>query len=157
MSTDCPPERLELFYFIIMKQEIWKDLKDFEGFYEASSTGFIRRKLAPTYYKDGRIAFFSQTVLKPTIDHKGYLRVHLSVASKKYSKRVHRLIAKTFIENPNILPQINHKDCDKKNNNVKNLEWCTNLQNMRHAFENGMFKERDKTTVKNLGKYAQIR
>jgi hypothetical protein len=113
----------------------------------------VRRKLAPTFYKDGRIAYFSQTVLKPGIDRKGYLRVFLSVKSKQYSRRVHRLVAKTFIENKTELPQVNHLDCNKNNNHVCNLEWTTNLENMRHAFHNGIFKERDKNTIKNLGKY----
>ena len=135
--------------------EIWKDLVDFESYYEVSNTGLVRRKLAPTFYKDGRIAYFSQTILKPGKDRKGYLRVFLSVKSKQYSRRVHRLIAKTFIPNPLNLPQVNHKDCDKENNNDWNLEWSTNLDNMRHAFAKGVFKERDKTTIKNLGKYAK--
>lgn len=134
--------------------EIWKDLVDFEGYYEVSNTGLVRRKLAPTVYKDGRIAYFSQTILKPGKDCKGYLRVFLSVKSKQYSRRVHRLIAKTFIQNTLNLPQVNHKDCNKENNNYLNLEWCTNIDNMRHAFDNNIFKERDKTTIKNLGKYA---
>jgi len=135
--------------------EIWKDLIDFENYYEVSNTGLVRRKLAPTIYKDGRVAYFSQTILKPGKDRKGYLRVFLSVKSKQYSRRVHRLIAKTFIPNPLNLPQVNHKDCDKENNNDWNLEWSTNLDNMRHEFAKGVFKERDKTTIKNLGKYAK--
>ena len=125
------------------KEEIWKDLIGFEDYYQVSNTGHVRRKLAPTFYKDGRVAYFSQTVLKPGADKKGYLRVFLSVGSKKHTKKVHRLVAKTFIENPENLPQVNHKDCNKKNNNVLNLEWTTNLENMRHAFKNGVFKERD--------------
>jgi len=129
--------------------EIWKDLVDFEDYYQVSDKGFVRRKLAPTYYKDGRVAYFSQTVLKPGLDHKGYLKVFLSVKSKQYTRRVHRLVAKTFIENKLNLPQVNHKDCDKNNNNVDNLEWCTNLENMQHAFKNGIFLKRDLNNRKN--------
>ena len=137
------------------EKEYWIDLLEFEGFYEVSNTGSIRRKLAPTFYKDVRVAYFSQTVLKPGKDFKGYLRVHLSVKSKKCSKRIHRLVAKSFIPNPLNLPQVNHKDLNKTNNNKDNLEWSSNIDNMRHAFVNGAFKERDKTTLKNLGKYAK--
>lgn len=133
-------------------EEIWKDLVDFTEHYQVSSTGLVRRKLAPTFYKDGRVAYFSQTILKPGIDRKGYLRVFLSVKSKQYSRRVHRLVAKTFIKNSLNLPQVNHKDCNKTNNHVDNLEWSTNLDNMRHAFANGIYKERDKNTIKNLHK-----
>ncbi len=142
-----PPPLNGAFSFNIM-EEIWKDLVDFEGYYEVSNTGFVRRKSAPTFYKDGRIAYFSQNVLKAGIDHKGYLRVFLSVKSKKYSKRVHRLVAKTFIENNFNLPQVNHKDCNKQNNHESNLEWITNIENMRHAFANGIFIKRDNNNTK---------
>jgi len=130
------------------KQEIWKDLVDFENYYQVSDLGKVRRKLSPTYYKDGRVAFFSQTILKASIDKKGYLRVFLSVNSKQYSRRIHRLVAKTFLENPLNLPQVNHKDCIKNNNKIENLEWCTNKENMRHAFYNGIFKNRDLKNTK---------
>ena len=142
--------------FLIFKNnnmdEIWRDLVDFEDYYQVSNTGLVRRKLSPTFYKDGRVAYFSQTILKQQKDRKGYFRVFLSVKSKQYSRRVHRLIAKTFIENIENLPQVNHKDCNKENNNYLNLEWCTNLDNMRHAFSKGVFKERDKTIIKNIVK-----
>jgi len=127
-----------------MKIEIWKEIPGFEGYYEASNFGKIRRMLNKTIYKDGRVAHFSQTILKPSICHKGYERVYLSKNSKKYSIRVHELIAKTFIPNPKNKRTVNHKDLNKENNSVDNLEWATNLENMRHAFANGCFKNRDK-------------
>ena len=129
---------------------IWKDCKGFESHYEASNTGLIRRKAGQTIYKDGRIAHFSQTVLKPSLCKKGYLRVYLSIGSKKYTKRIHRLIALTFIDNPNVKETVNHIDCNKLNNRVDNLEWMTNKENLRHAFNNGRFKERNKTTIFNI-------
>jgi len=123
---------------------IWKDVVGFEGYYEVSDTGIVRRKLNDTIYKDGRVARFSQTELKPAIDKKSYQKVYLSVGSKKYTKRVHRLVSLTFIPNPHEKICVNHKDTNKQNNSVDNLEWCTNTENMRHAFANGIFKERDK-------------
>jgi RNase P protein component len=134
--------------------EIWKDCKGFEGYYEVSNTGIVRRKKNSTIYKDGRVAYFSQTILKQSKSYKGYLRVYLSVKSKKITKCVHRLVAEAFIENLENKLTVNHKDLNKENNHVENLEWMTNKENMRHAFENGVYKERDKTTIKNLGKYA---
>lgn len=131
-------------------EEIWKDVNGFEGFYEVSNTGKIKRKKGETIYKDGRIAHFSETILKPTEDFKGYLRVYLSVKSKKFSKRVHRIVAETFIVNPEIKNTVNHIDGNKKNNTIENLEWATNTENMQHAFKNGYFKERDKTTILNI-------
>ena len=72
------------------------------------------------------------------------------IKSKKYSKLVHRLVAQSFIENKENKATVNHIDLNKRNNNVENLEWMTNKENMRHAFSNGVFKERDKTTIFNI-------
>jgi hypothetical protein len=126
-----------------MQKEIWKEIPLFEGYYEASNLGQIRRMKNATIYKDGRIANFSQTILKPSICKKGYAKVYLSKNSKKYSIRVHQLIARTFIANPENKATVNHIDLNKLNNTVENLEWATNLENMRHAFKSGCFKKRD--------------
>jgi len=130
--------------------EIWKDAKGFENYYEVSNTGKVRRKKTATYYKDGRVAFFSETILKESITKKGYKTVYLSMKSKKYTRFVHRIVAETFIPNPENKATVNHKDCDKKNNNYNNLEWMTNKENMNHAFDKGIYKERDKTTILNI-------
>jgi 16S rRNA A1518/A1519 N6-dimethyltransferase RsmA/KsgA/DIM1 with predicted DNA glycosylase/AP lyase activity len=135
-------------------KEYWIDAKGFEGYYEVSNIGRVRRKKTKTIYKDGRIAFFSETILKQSPNKKGYLRVYLSVKSKKHTKTVHRIVAESFIPNPENKKTVNHINSKKEDNSVSNLEWMTNLENMNHAFESGAFKERDKTTIKNLGKYA---
>lgn len=130
--------------------EIWKDALNFENYYEVSNFGNIRRKDSETIYKDGRVAHFSSNLLKPSVSKKGYLRVYLSKNSKKYTKSVHRFVAEAFIENPLNKRTVNHIDGNKLNNNVSNLEWATNLENMQHAFRNGVFKERDKNTILNI-------
>ena len=130
--------------------ETWKPVKGFEKYYEASNTGKIKRRDGLTFYKDGRVARFSETILRPTLNHKGYEKVYLSVESKKYSRYVHRLIAQTYIPNPENKITVNHKDCNKRNNAVENLEWLTNTENMQHAFASGIYKERDKTTILNI-------
>lgn len=70
----------------------------------------------------------------------GYMRVGLFVNNKRVTYSVHRLIALTFIKNPNNLPQVNHIDGNKSNNNVNNLEWCSLSQNVKHAYKNNLIK-----------------
>lgn len=72
--------------------------------------------------------------MTPSKDGKGYLFVSLSKDGKRYLKKVHRLVAQAFIPNPFHKPQINHKNGDKTNNGVDNLEWVTNAENMLHAY-----------------------
>ena len=71
--------------------------------------------------------------LSITMSHNGYCRVILRKNNKAIICRVHRLVAQCFIPNPNNLPQVNHKDENKKNNSVKNLEWCTALYNVQYS------------------------
>ena len=71
--------------------------------------------------------------MTPQIGKDGYLRINLvDDAGRKKSFLVHRVVASKFVDNPNDLPEVNHKDGDKTNNNVCNLEWCTRSENMRH-------------------------
>ena len=95
--------------------EVWKDIPGYEGKYQASSLGRIRSK---------------RGVLKLR-DNFGYQRVMLyGLKGGRKSLSVHRLVAKTFIPNPNNYPQINHIDENKSNNRIDNLEWCTQSQNI---------------------------
>jgi len=132
------------------EEENWLPCFGFENNYEVSDLGRIRRKLSPTIYKDGRVAYFSQTILKPSVNHKGYYKVYLSVGSKKYTKYLHRLIAQSFLKNEQNKETVNHKNCIKTDNRPCNLEWMTNTENMNHAFKNGIYKDRDKTTIYNI-------
>lgn len=103
--------------------EVWKPIKDFEGYYEASSYGNIK---SLDRYKDdkGTPVFIKGRIMKPFYQRDGYLLVDLYKDGVSYTKLVHRIIAETFIDNPNNLPCVNHKDEVKDNNNVANLEWC---------------------------------
>jgi len=73
------------------------------------------------------------------VDNVGYLQVNLRKEGKKYYKRVHRIVAETFIPNPLNLPQVNHKDGNKRNNNIDNLEWTNNKQNTLHGYQNNLY------------------
>lgn len=103
--------------------EIWKDIKGYEGLYQASNQGNIRN--AQTW-----------VVLRPANNNNKYPTVSLSKNGEKHSKNVHKLIASTFIPNPLNLPQVNHKDEDKTNNCVDNLEWCSNSYNCNYGTRN---------------------
>jgi hypothetical protein len=76
--------------------------------------------------------------LKQWVSHDGYKLIQLCKNGVVHSKSVHRLIAETLIPNPYGLPAVNHKDGDKNNNCVDNLEWCTHKQNVQHSFDNGL-------------------
>ena len=107
----------------------------FEGYYEASNLGRIRS--VERIVKSGRgHKTVPSVVLKPSIGEYGYESVSLSMNNKKYMRRVNRLVAQTFIDNPDNLPQVNHIDGNKTNNRVENLEWCNGSYNMQHCYAN---------------------
>ena len=105
--------------------EEWRECPVYGEQYEISNQGRVRKR------RTGKI-------LSQQTDNKGYKRVRLSLHDKKASGKVHRLVAIAFIPNPNNKPQVNHKDADKTNNAVSNLEWVTNGENQIHAYKNGL-------------------
>jgi NUMOD4 motif/HNH endonuclease len=113
-------------------QEIWKSLEnvvDYGNNYEVSNLGNVRH-------------ITKGNTLKGRISPKGYLKVVLYYDGSNKNYQLHRLVALTFIPNPENKPQVNHKDGIKSNNKVDNLEWSTNGENQRHAFENGLQNSR---------------
>lgn len=107
---------------------MWKTIPAFGGRYEASEYGEIRHSL-------------NKNIRKPRMNKFGYLQMNFSRndgTGKSDTVLVHRLIALTFIENPNNLPEVNHKDGNKSNNHVDNLEWCTPSENGKHAHKMGL-------------------
>ena len=111
--------------------EIWKDIEGYEGYYQVSSKGRVRSltRRVYNYTKPGRI-------LKVHDNGHSYLNVGLSKEGKRNKHAyVHRLVAAAFIEKPEGCTEVNHKDFNKKNNCVENLEWVTDLQNKKHYRE----------------------
>lgn len=108
--------------------EIWRAINGTKGFIEVSNEGRVRSLLRGT-----------PRILKTQTDNKGYHRIHVTIERENFTYKVHREVAKAFIPNPANLPQVNHKDGNKNNNSVDNLEWVTNRENAHHAIEHGLW------------------
>lgn len=100
--------------------ETWKDIKGYEGLYAISNMGRVK-----SFRQWKRASRPKEYILKSSIANTGYCQVTLYKDTKKKKFLVHRLVAEAFIPNPQNLPYINHKDENRINNNVENLEWCT--------------------------------
>lgn len=105
-------------------KEIWKDILGYEGKYQVSNRGNVK---SLNYRRTGK-----EKILKGSDDGTGYLRVGLWKDGNAKECTIHRLVAQAFLPNPDNLPQINHKDEDKYNNCVENLEWCSSQYNMTY-------------------------
>lgn len=115
--------------------EIWKDIKGYEGHYQISNLG--RVKSLPRKYKWGNgYKETQEKILSTSKRNNGYLCVSLCIDSKKKTHSLHKLVALTFIPNPNSYPCINHKDENKTNNKADNLEWCDSRYNNNYGEHN---------------------
>lgn len=114
--------------------EIWKDIVGYEGYYQISNKGRVKRNGRYTE-NNGRMIFLKEKILKQKVGNAGYLRVGLSKNKKQKWFLVHRLVAQSFIPNIENKPDVNHIDYDVSNNCVENLEWCTKEENMKHSYE----------------------
>lgn len=128
------------------KIEEWKDIPSFEGLYQASSFGRIKAVERTIHYSNGKVVHRKEKILSLIKGYGKYLTVGLNKNGKHKIYNVHRLIAKTFIENPNNYPCVNHKDENKHNNHADNLEWCTQSYNIKY---NNAMRRRVDTRNKN--------
>ena len=109
--------------------EIWKDIPGFEGLYQASNRGNIKSLDKYVGYKDTGTALRKGKILSPKVTNTGYLEVVLMKNNVRCCRRVHRLVAITFIPNSFNYPCINHINEVKTDNRIENLEWCNSKQN----------------------------
>lgn len=124
--------------------ESWKDVKEYEGLYQVSTLGRIKS----LKYKK---------VMLPAKGKDGYLKICFTKNNKKKTIKIHRIVAENFIPNPMNLSQVNHIDGNKNNNSVSNLEWCTQSENMQHAFKNHLIvrkKGKDSSKAKKVNQYS---
>lgn len=121
----------------------WKDVDGFDGIYRVNKSG------------DVYSAYINRTLRWLNVGN-GYFAVQLYCGKvngkKKYKLQyIHRLVAMAFIDNPDNFPEVNHKDGNKANNSLDNLEWVTGLQNKRHAIETGLSKKKKKKVIRSDG------
>lgn len=107
--------------------EVWKDVPGYEGLYQVSSLGRLKR-----VFKNGK-----DRLLSGKQDKDGYIQVIVSRNQSKKYCRLHRLVAEAFIQNPEGKPVVNHKDKNVQNNAADNLEWATVSENTRHGYYTG--------------------
>ena len=122
---------------MMLSKEIWCDIKDYEGLYRISNLGRVKSIIR---YKQNhsKSQLVDEIILKPSINNKGYYYVTLNKDGKQKHKIIHRLIAETFIPNPNNFPCVNHIDGNKMNNDISNLEWCSYSHNNKEAYRLGL-------------------
>ncbi len=119
-------------------KEIWKDIPNYEDLYQISNLGNVksvgrRRFNSGTY---GGYFTVKEKILKPSLHKNGYYSVQLCKNGGRKRITIHKLVATVFIPNPNNYPQINHKDENKTNNSVENLEWCDSKYNSNYGTRN---------------------
>lgn len=126
------------------KEEVWEDVKGYEGYYQVSNIGRVK-SLTRKYTKE--------RILKHNIRN-GYKAVILCVEGKPKNVSVHRLVATAFIDNSNNYPVINHIDGNRTNNEMCNLEWCTQSHNVTSAIESGAvdYEKRNPMSIDTLNK-----
>lgn len=136
-------------------EEVFKDIKGFEGLYQVSNMGRVKSLRRTFIDKSGRKQGAKERILKPIADSCGYLVVNLSSGDKQKKIKVHRLVCAAFHKNPANKPCVNHIDENKANNVASNLEWCTYEENNNHGSRNERAaKAIAKAKSKQIGQYA---
>ena len=133
-----------------MEKEIWKDIPEYEGLYQASNLGRIksldREVIQWNRFNNVKIIYKGK-VLSTKISNNGYLQCTLTKDGKSKTKLVHRLVAETFLDDFNVKLTVDHIDCNKSNNKIDNLRMVTIKENIQLSYENNLHK------LTKVGKY----
>lgn len=113
-------------------EEVWKNISYWYG-HQISNKGNVRSVDREVNHNCGGIAIKKGKLLKPSLNRRGYYEIVTLINGIKIHKTIHRLVAEAFIPNPNNYEYVNHKDENKLNNNVSNLEWCTHKYNCNYG------------------------
>lgn len=146
MFEDVKPNSDRWFSLNNLLNEEWKNIKGYENLYQVSNYGRIKSLKKHSIFNNRT---YPTKILKCHINTKKYLDVELCRCNKSHRYRIHRLVAEHFIPNLEKKPQVNHIDGNKQNNRIDNLEWCTNGENGKHAWDNNL-------RTKNFGKNNHI-
>lgn len=131
-----------------MQDEIWIDIPNYEGIYQVSNFGKI--KSLPREYKNqygGTGKFSKERIMKPSDNRVGYLCLSLCKGGKIKYHYIHHLVLNSFVEKPFNNAQCNHKNGNKHDNKLENLEWCSPSENINHAYKNGLIRGKNARNI----------
>ena len=150
--------------------EFWQDIKGYEGHYQVSNLGRVKSLARIVESRKGVFVNKKEKFLSNWDCGKGYKKVKLSKDSIEKSMRVHRLVAETFLQNPELKSEVNHINGFKDDNRVENIEWCTSSENTIHALKtklkisqkgskHGMSKltEKDVLEIRQIGRTKTLK
>lgn len=121
-------------------KEIWKDIEGYEGLYQISNLGNVKSLERIVHKSNGVIQTRKERIMAKRVNTDGYYIAKLNVDKKSKSIAIHILVAKHFVPNPLNLPEVNHLDCNRKNNVYTNLCWTTHQENVQYSASKGHYK-----------------
>jgi len=133
--------------------EIFKDIKGYENTYQVSNYGRVKALHKVVKMPMGGSRIYDEKILSPRVGNHGYQYVNL--CAKSFT--VHRLVANTFLENPNKYKCVGHLDDIKTNNHIDNLEWCSHSQNNKRAYDTGIKKFNTKMKIDSDGRFKFVK